>query len=112
MRFQEIVEAGLIGKLGSAVGKVAKGVGAVAGGAVSAGQKFAQGAERWKGTGLLGGPRDSGSPAPAQQAQDQTPPALKEIDPEELKQILAAAVQGKQLDGRLLQTAQNIEKKL
>lgn len=111
MRFQEIVEAGLIGKLGSAVGKVAKGVGAVAGGAVSAGQKFAQGAERWKGTGLLGGPRDAGSPARAE-PQDQTPPALKEIDPEELKQILAAAVQGKQLDGRLLQTAQNIEKKL
>ncbi len=111
MRFQEIVEAGLMGKLGTAVGKAAKGVGAVAGAAAGAGQQFAQGAQKWKGTGLLGGPNNvGGSSAPA--AKDTTPPAIKEIDPEDLKQILAAAVQGKQLDGKLLQVAQRAEQNL
>jgi hypothetical protein len=110
MRFKEIIdEAGLIGKLGSAVGKAAKGVGAVAGAAAGAAQQFKQGADKWKGTGILGGPNTSANDKPA---SDATPPALQDVDTDALKQILAAALQGKQLDGKLLQVAQGLEQKL
>jgi hypothetical protein len=96
MRFQEIVdEAGTLGKLGSAIGQAAK--------------NFKQGTEKWQGTGIFGGPKNFGGPS---QADDSTPSVLKSVDPKELKQILAAALQGKQLDGKLLQVAQSLEQKL
>jgi hypothetical protein len=110
MRFKEIVdEAGLIGKIGSVVGKAAKGAGAVAGAAVGAAQQFKQGADKWKGTGMLGGPNTSARTKPE---SDTTNPALQDVDPEDLKQILAAASQGKPLDGKLLQVAQGLQQKL
>jgi hypothetical protein len=110
MRFKEIVdEAGLIGKIGSVVGKAAKGVGTVAGVAAGAAQQFKQGADKWKGTGVLGGPNTSTKDKPG---SDTTNPALQDVDPEDLKQILAAATQGKQLDGKLLQVASSLQQKL
>lgn len=110
MRFKEIVdEAGLIGKLGSAVGGIAKGVGAAAGVAKGVGQQFAQGANKWKGTGMLGG---SNTSAKDRSTADTSNPALQNVDPDDLKQILAAASQGKQLDGKLLQVAQSLQQKL
>jgi hypothetical protein len=113
MRFKEIVdEAGLIGKLGSAVGKVAKGVGTAAGVAAGAAQQFKQGAEKWKGTGMLGRPRGGSEPAQPQ-SKDSAPSALQDVDTNALKQILDAAAQGKQIeDPRLLRIAQQIQQKL
>jgi len=113
MRFQEIVEAGLVGKLGNAagagLGAAVKGIGGVVKAATKAGQQFAQGADNWKGTGMFGGPNKGGGDQPT---SDTTNPALKDVDTNDLKQILAAALQGQKLDGKLLQVAQSLEQKL
>ena len=114
MRFNEIIdEAGLIGKIGNAagagLGAAAKGIGGIAKAATKAGQQVAQGANKWKGTGMLGGPNKGVGDQPS---SDTTNPALQDVDTNDLKQILAAALQGQKLDGKLLQVAQSLEQKL
>jgi hypothetical protein len=113
MRFQEIVEAGLVGKLGNAagagLGAAVKGIGGAIKAATKTGQQVAQGAKQWQGTGMLGSPNKGSDDQPT---SDTTNPALKDVDANDLKQILAAALQGQKLDGKLLQVAQSLEQKL
>ena len=107
MRINELInEAGLIGKLGSAVGKAATGQGLAkaAGMAAGIGQKFAQGANKWKGTGFgmkSNNQTDSGG------SDEKALPG--NVDPTELRNLLTAVVNGQQLSPDQLKTAEKVK---
>jgi len=121
MRINELInEAGLIGKLGSAVGKAAgaaqgavskigstvgkagQAVGKTAGVAVGLGQEFKKGAEKWQGTGASLAPNQQGG----NKAAAQKLPG--DVDENELRDLLNAVLTGKQLNPEQQKVAQRM----
>ena len=121
MKIKEVVayqvnEAGLIGKLGSAVGKAATSVatkaapalqkaGQVAAAAKEIGSQFKKGVDKWQGTGVTGGPNKQALDAP--ETSD-----LAGEDPDKVKQIMRKIAAKEPLDQREQEIAARLSKNL